>query len=468
VAPQSIVDLLSGRLGGHPVCSDALREGRFLVDARLPVQPNLGFYRKLAKQLKRALLARDASATERLVRSHPRFRERSVAESLGAEIALADAQLILAREHGFATWAELRSAVTRAAAEPAAQPADLFVAAVRKGDASEVRASLARDPALARTPDATGVWPLIEACDRGRLDLVRLLLDAGADPSQPDAHTTPLFAAAHAGPHKPAPALDVVAELFARGVPRDVFAHALLGSCDEIGAAIARGADVNARGPLGATPIFLATWGGHVEAVRMLLGAGADARAPGREGQSVWQCVQLHLWSERHRAVARALLDHGLACSLHEACRLGHRSAVERMLAADPASRDRTDAGGVTPLDIAVLAADVELARLLLAAGAADPQGQGGALVDAEPVRERIFRGTVYRNCNFQTSNFHGVNLADATFSDVNLAGARFDMVNLGNARIDNAHIRGLTIYGIEVEPLLVRELEKRRSRSSA
>jgi ankyrin repeat protein len=438
------------------------------VDARLPVNPNLGFYRKLAKQLKRAILERDEAAAQRLVRSHPRFRERRVAEALGADIALADAQLVLAREHGFSTWAELRAAVERSALEPMAGPAERVVACVQSGAAQELRSLLARDPGLARAPDAKGTWPLIEACERGRLEIVRLLLDAGADPSRPDAHTTPLFAAAHAGPHKSAPALDVVEELFARGVPSDVFAHALLGRRDAVAAELARGVDVNARGPLGATPLFLAAWGGHAGVVRQLLDAGADASAPGREGQTVWQCVQLHLWSEAHRAVARALLDHGLSCSLHEACRLGHRPAVERLLAEDPASRDRADASGVTPLDIAVLEADVELARLLLAAGAADPRGQARALVAADPVRDRQLRGAVYRNCSFQICNFHDVNLSDAVFSDVNLAGARFDNVNLGNARIDRAHIRGLTIYGIEVEPLLLRELEKRRARSRA
>ncbi len=434
------------------------------MDARLPVNPSLGFYRKLAKQLKRALLEGDPAAAERFVRSHPRFRDRAAASLPGAEIALADAQLVLAREHGFASWAELRSAVERAASALVARPADRLVAAVRENDAGALRELLAQDPTLARTPDAQGTWPLIEACDRGRLELVRALLDAGADPGQPDAHSTPFFAAAHAGPHKPRPALDVVELLFARGVPRDVFAHALLGKSAELAAELARGVDVNARGPLGATPLFLAAWGGHVDAVRALLAAGADVRVPGRAGQSVWQCVQLHLWSEAHRAVARLLLDHGVACSLHEACRLAHRPAVERLLAADPASRDRADASGVTPLEIAVLAADVELARLLLAAGAADPKGRGRALVAAEPVRNRQFGAAVYRNCNFATSNFHDVNLADATFSDVNLAGARFDNVNLGDVSIDHAHIRGLKIYGIEVEPLLVRELEKRRA----
>lgn len=49
------------------------------MDARLPVNPSLGYYRKLAKQLKRALLEGDLAAAERFVRSHPRFRNRAAA-----------------------------------------------------------------------------------------------------------------------------------------------------------------------------------------------------------------------------------------------------------------------------------------------------------------------------------------------------------------------------------------------------
>jgi hypothetical protein len=40
--------------------------------------------------------------------------------------------------------------------------------------------------------------------------------------------------------------------------------------------------------------------------------------------------------------------------------------------------------------------------------------------------------------------------------------------VNLPGASIDNAFIRGLRIYGIETEPLLVKELERRARQRAA
>ena len=52
--------------------------------------------------------------------------------------------------------------------------------------------------------------------------------------------------------------------------------------------------------------------------------------------------------------------------------------------------------------------------------------------------------------------------MTDVIFSDVNLTGARIDNVNLSGASIDNAFIKGMTIYGIEIEPLLTKEIRQR------
>jgi uncharacterized protein YjbI with pentapeptide repeats len=103
---------------------------------------------------------------------------------------------------------------------------------------------------------------------------------------------------------------------------------------------------------------------------------------------------------------------------------------------------------------------------MLLEAGAVDSRGQGRALIDNEPQTWKNLAGSVYRNCSFENANFHDSTLAGAIFSDINLSGARFDNVNLSGVRIDNAYIAGMTIYGIEVGPLLDAELE-RRAKSS-
>ena len=427
--------------------------------ARLPLDPNLGFYRKRAKELKRALAARDESAARRFVKSHPKFARRSPAQAFEADVSLGDAQLVVARELGSSTWNEFKAAVEAARGADAPSDADRAMRAIGAGDAASLRELLAKTPSLATTADARGRLPLVEACDRGDLALVDVLLDAGADPRRGD----PLMAAIHAGPHKRGPALDVVARLIERGAPDDVFTHAALGRVDELRRELPRVA-IDARGPSDATALYLAAWNGHAEAVRVLLAAGADTTVTSG-GLSVWQRVFQHIWSERHRDVARALLEHGVACTLVEACVLSHLPTVRGILARDPAALEQSDRAGRTPLELAVLNADVPLARTLLEAGAEDPRGRGRALVDAVPVQgQRLARG-VYRSSTFELTNFHDCNFGDVTFSNVNLAGARFDNVNLGGARIDNAHLSKLTIFGIEVAPLLQKELERRAAK---
>lgn len=438
------------------------------MDAGLPPDADLGnalrlalrSYKKRAKELKRALAGGDERARARLVAHHPKFRRRGA--SAAKEVSLADAQLVIAREHGRASWKELRQAVASGEQHAEASPSDQLLAAVRGGKLDVVRELCARHSGLAALPDSKGVLPLVEAADRGLRDIAAALLDAGADPNAGDA----VLAAAHAGPHKREPALDVVELLVARGAPDDVFLHATLGRIERLRAEIGR-VDLEARGPASSTPLFLAAWNGQVEAVRLLLDAGAEPNPICRQGQSAWQVVFMHSWSPSHRRVAELLLERGVSCTLHEACTLSHHATVRRLLAERPELKDQRNDRGLTALDIAVLNADVELARLLLAAGAADPKGQGGALARDTRQSERAYGGALFRGCSFHTANFHDCTLENATFSNVNMCGVRVDNVNLSGARIDNAFIRGLTIYGIEVEPLLMRELELRSKRKA-
>ena len=66
-----------------------------------PFRFNYEQARRQAKDLHRSLLKNDAQALRRLEAHHP---ERLIA----AKIQLADAQLIVAREHGFESWAKLK------------------------------------------------------------------------------------------------------------------------------------------------------------------------------------------------------------------------------------------------------------------------------------------------------------------------------------------------------------------------
>jgi ankyrin repeat protein len=252
--------------------------------------------------------------------------------------------------------------------------------------------------------------------------------------------------------------------LIARGAPDDIFLHAMLGRVDRLRAELPR-VDINARGPAHSPALFLAVWNGQVEAARLLLDAGAEPNPAGRGGKSAWEVAFLHAWSERHREVARLLLDRGVVCTLHEACVLSHLPTVKRLLAEAPALKDQANEKGLTPLEIAIRKADAELARVLLEVGAQDPKGRGQVLVSAVPQQQKNLGRSVFRNCSFATAQFHDCSLMDVVLSNINLAGATLDNVNLSGATIDNAFIRGLTIYGIEVEPLLTKELAKRAAK---
>ncbi len=173
--------------------------------ATLPPRPSLDHLRRQARDLLRAARAGDAAAAGRL-------------RAVSGRPTLAAAQLAVAREYGFASWARLttevqarttdlarqaeafceasiRDGTGRAARMLAATPeiADFdFVTAVILGDASRVRREIDRHPHLVTRP-VRGWTPLYLACasrwhrfDPARADgllaVARLLVEAGADP----------------------------------------------------------------------------------------------------------------------------------------------------------------------------------------------------------------------------------------------------------------------------------------------
>ena len=175
----------------------------------LPERPDLRQLRRRAKELRDAARRCDAVALERFARHHPSARPGAV--------SLADAQLVIARELGFASWPRFKAAIDARAASGAAadefvaasvdgrlrQASDIFqadpgiagrslLAATVLGEAEAVRAMVAADPAAAVAVDDERGWPpLLYACysrwhqiDPGRAaglaQTVRVLLEAGA------------------------------------------------------------------------------------------------------------------------------------------------------------------------------------------------------------------------------------------------------------------------------------------------
>jgi len=75
----------------------------------LPDQPNLGQYRKQARDLLRAHAQAAPGALYRIARHHPRLHNQPQDAIRTTRFRLADAQLVVAREHGFESWPKFAS-----------------------------------------------------------------------------------------------------------------------------------------------------------------------------------------------------------------------------------------------------------------------------------------------------------------------------------------------------------------------
>ena len=74
----------------------------------LPERPSLTQLKLQAKELQTLHARRRLPAAARIIANHPRLRHESAASVLDAPLKLADAQLVIAREYGFESWARLK------------------------------------------------------------------------------------------------------------------------------------------------------------------------------------------------------------------------------------------------------------------------------------------------------------------------------------------------------------------------
>jgi ankyrin repeat protein len=167
----------------------------------LPSRPHLDQLKIQAHELQAAHRERQPSAAARIAAHHPRMSGVSLESILDTPLALSDAQLVIAREYGFDSWAKLKHRVDVSSVVGAIEPHPRFdeaLAAMDTGDVERLRALLDADPTLvhARTnlePPYhyfTGATLLHHvAGNPGRniplpaniVEIARLLLDRGAD-----------------------------------------------------------------------------------------------------------------------------------------------------------------------------------------------------------------------------------------------------------------------------------------------
>ena len=288
----------------------------------LPARPDLQQQRKLAKELLHAFRAGDSQAIARIRAELPDKRD----------ISLTDAQFVLAREYGFATWRELRERIEKhiVAALP---PIEQFKRAVHDRDAKALRQVLERHDearAVINAPIFGFDSPALVAISGDSLELVDVLLEFGADPNRKSSWWAggfhPLYGARGA----------VAERLIAAGAVPDACAAAHLDRPDLLTAMLAEDpARVHERGGDGKTPLHFAR---SRRVVDLLLAAGADLDARDVDHRST--AAEWMLGDDPDEArpeLAKYLVERGASADIFLAAALGLTDLTRRMLEADPA-----------------------------------------------------------------------------------------------------------------------------------
>ena len=118
----------------------------------LPAHPSLEQYKKQAKEFLKAYRSADVETIRRVKRNHPRFEKLAEPGFEISKFALADAQLVIAREHGFESWPKFvkRIEVINSEAAARANPLAAFIeAAIWHGTLEAAEAILAAHPEIA-------------------------------------------------------------------------------------------------------------------------------------------------------------------------------------------------------------------------------------------------------------------------------------------------------------------------------
>lgn len=283
----------------------------------LPANPDLEKQRKLAKSLARNFWRGEAEAVARVAALHPK-------PPTANKFALSDAQLVIARGYGFASWARLKHKIDGLVKTPV----ELFVAAVKSGDVDGVRDLLTAHPdigARINEPLFDFKQMAVHAAHRN-LAMLDLLLAHGADINAKSTWEHGGFGILeNVTPEQAAP-------LIARGAKVDIWAAANLGMADRVKELIdADPALINAKGGDGKRPLHYAR---TVEIAEFLLDRGAEINALDDDHTST---PAQHLIGD-NTDVCGFLVSRGARSDLLLASALGDPALVRRHLDDDPAS----------------------------------------------------------------------------------------------------------------------------------
>ena len=175
------------------------------------------YYRDRAAGMLSVLATGERNAVRLVQLFHPEYASASEADIRAAQLTQDDAELILAREHGFETFEALARSVESLREKPT--PFRLAFEAIKADARDTLRELLKSNPGLVNAAGTNCNRLIMLAMSFGRGVMVEDLLDAGADPALPNNKGwTALHQAAYAHPPSdPAPALATLDRLLAAG-----------------------------------------------------------------------------------------------------------------------------------------------------------------------------------------------------------------------------------------------------------
>lgn len=345
----------------------------------LPKHPDLDQLKRQAKELLDAVRASEPDALSEVAARYPGADRQ--------KFALHDAQLVLARAHGFHSWPRLKAYVSGGIIKPPELESDKgrdvwdTITAAAAGDTVTLQRLMERDRNLSRA-EYFYTPPIHFAVREGHAEAVRILLDAGA--AEADWNGCDLDGLIEIARNRSYEDIALLLEeVRTRRRPvapaEDHPIHLAVEREDVKRVRDLLNGDetlLNRRDADGRTPLHLAAKRSAHEVIALLLDRGADLDATDGTGA---QAVDLAIWSRNTRAsdrgdfhTARLLLSRGATCDLTIAAALGDVDRVTALLDQNPACLREVRPNGKRALSAAVTFGHRQIARLLLERGA-DP-----------------------------------------------------------------------------------------------
>jgi ankyrin repeat protein len=331
----------------------------------LSYRASLADYQRQAEALLDAVKSGDNAAEWRFKWNHPRFRGKSVADVKAATLDRADAQLLVAQENHFVTWADLAEFTEAVNRDGSVLRFETAAEAVITGDVATLRAMLRENPDLVRARSirrhhatllhyigANGVENYRQKTPPNSVEVAKVLLDAGADvdaladmydhkcttmsmlvsschPADAGlqaalAETLLDYGAALDGPGSAWQSAVMTALVFGYGdtaqalarrfgATSDLAAAAGLGRLDEA-SRLLPGADARSRH----AALTLAAQHGHAEVVRLLLDAGEDPNRFNPDGYHSHSTPLHQAALCGHADVVRLLVERGARLDIRD------------------------------------------------------------------------------------------------------------------------------------------------------